>query len=221
MADKLMRAQVTIPMDGGLPEDYPTNTFYFDGDDGLTDAQYHGGVMDLLQAFYQAIDGVLYPVQVDSPATVKIYDMRDALPRLPEFEGVIVLTPSAGDMLPGEVSLVSSFRAQYVSGVPNARRRGRVYIGPIQAGQNVISGAQARPWSVAVDALADASDAMANGVVIAGGLAVKWAVYSPTTDATSSIDDAFNDVVAGWVDDAWDTQRRRGCAATTRNDWVA
>jgi len=49
MADKLMRAQVTIPLIGGLPEDYPTNTFYFDGDDGLTDAQYHGAVVDLLR----------------------------------------------------------------------------------------------------------------------------------------------------------------------------
>jgi len=220
MADKLMRAQVTIPLVGGLPIDYPTNTFYFDGDDGLSDGQYHGGVMDLLTTFYQAIDGVIFPTEVDSPATVKIYDMRDALPRLPEFEGTIDLTPLAGSMHPSEVAICLSFKAAYVSGVPNARRRGRVFLGPVVevASRSIVDG-QSRIAQTVIDDICDAAAVMEDGTVIAGGLAVKWAVYSPKTDETETIDDSFNDVLDGWVDNAWDTQRRRGAAATSRTTW--
>jgi len=71
-----------------------------------------------------------------------------------------------------------------------------------------------------MQALADAAAAMEDGTVVAGGLSVKWAVYSPTTDAVDTIDNAFNDVLDGWVDNAFDTQRRRGPAATTRITWT-
>src|SRR6476469_1332456 len=117
MADKLMRAQVAIPMDSGIPEDVVTNTFYFDSDDGNTDASHWSSVETLLTEFYHAIDGVMFPACVASPAHVKIYDMRDALPRLPEFEFDITLTPTSADPMPQEVALVMSFQAAMVSGV--------------------------------------------------------------------------------------------------------
>lgn len=226
MADKLMRAQVTIPLDAGLPEDYVTNTWYFDGDDiGGTPnpGDYHDTVMDLLTAFYQAIDGVIFPTQVNTPATVKIYDMRDPEERVPEFTGTIALVPNAADMLPSEVAIVNSFRAEYESGVNPQRRRGRIYLGPICTAAGEVAFGHSRPSGAARATIAAASETLQEGKLLDDAFVhrVRWAVYSPTTDLTSSIDDAFNDVIAGWVDDAWDTQRRRGAAATGRNTWAA
>lgn len=219
MADKLMRAVVTIPLTGGVPEDFITNTFYFDGDDGNSDAEYFTAVQTLLTDFYQAIDEPVFPASVDTPATVKIYDMRDPEPRLPEGTFNIALDPTASAPFPGEVALCLSFQAAQVSGVNPARRRGRVYIGPINStGADVVSG-QNRPNSAIIDALCDAAAAMENGEPMTVG-SVKWAVYSPTTDASSSIDDAFNDVVDGWVDNSWDTQRRRGTDPSSRTTWT-
>lgn len=226
MADKLMRAQVTIPLDAGLPEDYITNTWYFDGDDALG-AQpvesYHNAVMSLLTAFYQAIDGVIFPSTVNSPAVVKIYDMRDPEERVPELTDTITLTPTADDPLPGEVAIVASFRADYESGVNPQRRRGRIYLGPIATSASEVAFGHSRPSGGARAAIAAACETLQEGQLLNIGdpERVRWSVYSPTTDATQSIDDAFNDVMAGWVDDAWDTQRRRGAAATGRNTWSA
>jgi hypothetical protein len=40
-----------------------------------------------------------------------------------------------------------------------------------------------------------------------------WVVYSPT-------DDAYHEVANGWVDNAWDTQRRRGYKPTSRTTFT-
>lgn len=215
MADKLMRVQVIIPVTSGIPEDAITNTLYFDGDDGDTDAAYHSAARQLVVDFYNAIDGVIFPNTVDTTATIKIYDMRDPEPRLPEFIDTFTLTPTANNPFPSEVSICLSFSAQQVSGVPAARRRGRIFLGPITDAIGSFPDDQCRPSSTALTAIASAAGNMENGEAITPG-SVKWAVYSPTTDATSSIDDAFNDVVDGWVDNAFDTQRRRGPVATSR-----
>lgn len=224
MADKLMRAQVTIPLDSALPEDSFVNTFYFDGDDTLgedLDSEYHSVVYNLLQTFYQSIDAYLAN-SVASPATLKIYDMRDPLPRVPEFTGTIPLTDSAQPPLPSEVALCVSFQADPVSGVAQARRRGRVFIGPLPSTASfaVVTAGQLRPHTALVGAFADAANAMADGADTVGGSHVSWAVYSPTLDAIGTIDDAFNDVTNGWVDNAYDTQRRRGAAPSSRTLWT-
>jgi len=40
-----------------------------------------------------------------------------------------------------------------------------------------------------------------------------WVVYSPTNGNTVNVDN-------GWVDNAFDTQRRRGLAVTARTNWT-
>jgi hypothetical protein len=42
-----------------------------------------------------------------------------------------------------------------------------------------------------------------------GGIDVDWVVHSPTHDTNTKVKEA-------WVDDEWDTQRRRGQRATKR-----
>lgn len=216
MADKLMRAIVSIPLDNGLPEDNIVNTWHFDGDDGLVDAIYHAHVMTHLTTFYQAIDTVLFPGSVNTPATVKIYDMRDATPRVPEYEDTITLNPEGNAPLPNEVALCLSFQADAVSGVSQARRRGRIFLGPITVTAYESVASHSRPTATVRNAVAAAADTMLTALGEEPGPKVSWSIYSPTTDLTSSIDDAFNDVQNGWVDNAWDIQRRRGAAPTLR-----
>lgn len=231
MPDKLMRAQVTIPLDSGIPEDAIVNTLYFDGDEDLdqvaTDADYHNTVFDALSTFYQSIDGVVFANNVGTVANVKIYDMRDPEPRQPEFEDAIAIAATAAPPLPNEVALCLSFQAAAVSGQLQRRRRGRIYLGPIadDAGTTAIINGQHRPLLAMRQTVIDAADAMKQTDLPIGiGGSVRWAIYSRTTDLGvgspalpgTSIDDAFHDVDNGWVDDTWDTQRRRGPAATSR-----
>lgn len=215
MPDTLLRVQVVIPTTGGVPDDSVSNTFYFDGDDGNSEEDYYTVARQMVVDFYGAIDGVLFPNTVDSPATMKMYDMRDATPRIPKFTDTFPITPTASDPFPSEVALCASFRAAQVSGVPAARRRGRLYIGPITIIRGTIIDGQSRPDSTAMTTLATACANLEDGGAMNVG-SMKWAVYSPTTHLATNVDDAFNDVLDGWVDNAWDTQRRRGCDASAR-----
>jgi hypothetical protein len=220
VADKLMRAQVTIPMDGALPEDYVTNTWYFDGDDaGLTptDAEWGDAVHDLLGAFYYVGGAEIFPTQIGANATLKVYDMRDPEPRVPFWTSTFALPAGTGDMLPAEVALCMSFAASPLSGVNQARRRGRVFLGPCRVGAQTIVASQSRPTDGVRNGIAAAAATLIDGLDAVPGAKVKWAIYSPTTDlGGASIDDSFHDVVSGWVDNAWDIQRRRGPAPTAR-----
>lgn len=216
MADRLIRAQVTIPLDTGIPADAITNTWHFDGDDGNTDASYESATMTALRQFYGDIDGVVFPESISSPATVKLYNLRDPLPRVPFYEDTITLTPSVNRAMPHEVAICLSFQAAAVSGVSQRRRRGRIYLGPVALSVlNTDPGAPKVP-ALTRDAIAAAANTLRDGVAMATG-SLRWATFSPTDVATVGIDNAMNDVDNGWVDDAFDTQRRRGVKATARS----
>jgi hypothetical protein len=127
--------------------------------------------------------------------------------------------------LPEEVAVALSFRAEYGSLVenlptggsgptgkkhPRARRRNRTFIGPLNtfvldgvAGstnpQRVITAFR----QVLVDA---AAEFLAAG---AAGLGFSWSTFS-------QVEWAMYDVSQIWVDDAFDTQRRRGVAPISR-----
>lgn len=215
MADRLWRAQVTIPLDSLVPEDAIVNTFHFDDDDDPVAApdDTEGWIMQLLTAFYQSFDQLLFPNTVASPAVVKMYDMAELEPRQQVGGGTIPLTPSAADPYPGEVALCLSFAAAQESGVNPARRRGRLYLGPVANDVYVVAASQARPAQTLVDLIVGAADTLQAGLEhpASPGFRLRWSVYSPTTRAGGgTVGDSFNDVLTGWVDDAWDTQRRRG-----------
>ena len=221
MADRLYRVQVTVPLDSMIPDDAIVNTWHFDDDDDPVAApsDTQGWIMQALTAFYTAIDSAVFPASVASPLTVRMYDMREAEPRQPVDVDTIAIVPSADDPLPNEVALTMSFAATPISGVNPQRRRGRLYLGPIAASAGELVNSQWRPKAATRTAIANAASALIDGVEHPGspGLHLKWAIYSPTTDAGgANLDDSFHDVVSGWVDDAFDTQRRRGCEPTTR-----
>lgn len=198
----LWRLQVTIPMDSALTADYASNTWHFVSDDteAATD-----DVADALDAFYDDIAGQLSSLITPGAWVYKFFDLADPEPRVPRYTKTDRGPATTGsNSAPPEVALCLSFRGNYGSGVPAARARNRLYIGPLQAGS---IGADGRPSSGLVTALADAGDAL---LTASGAGAWDWVGYSPTDAGQFGI-------VQGWVDNEFDTQRRRGRQATSRS----
>lgn len=226
MADRLWRAQVSIPNDSGLAEDAIVNTFYFDDDDdGLqSEADTRDDIVALLTAFYNGFDVELLAGTFDVGTTIRMYDMRDPEPRVPLFTEELVNFAGATAAFPQEVALCCSFSADVASGQLPARRRGRVYLGPVNSGAGEVVAGHNRPTAAVRTAVANAAAIMAAGRQHASSSSrCRWAIFSPTTLATvpgATIDDAFHDVTHGWVDNAWDIQRRRGNAPSARTLWA-
>lgn len=215
----VVRAQVTIPRDTALPEDYSVNTWHFQVTGDFADTAQLEPVHTALNTFYQAIDTYLSPLN-HNPCIVKYYDLGHPKPRSPVRSTEMTLTyPTlTTSVYPEEVAMCLSYRGALVSGLPAARRRGRVFLGPVDfaTGEPVTGRVHIKPAvltavAAAATALRAASNAAADW---------SWVVYSPTLAAAGGTQEAAtSEVAAGWVDNVFDTQRRRGPKATARTTW--
>lgn len=220
---KVIRAQVTLERDSALPADVITNTWHwYSGTSttaGDTEAIALGGA---LSTFYGSISTRLSAV-FTGVGNVDFYDLADPQPRVPfATYNMTTFTPNT-TALPSEVALCLSYEAVPVSGVPQSRRRGRVYIGPLAVATSAVSGVgnDCRPTGACVSNLLSAAAAMTP--VTVGADTWSLAVYSPTQFQAQGGDagDSTNPVYRFWVDDAFDTQRRRGAPITTRTYQLA
>lgn len=194
-----------------LPEDSIVNTWWFEGGGGDPE-----NVYDMLYDFYNVvptggtlgIGGYMSDDHFTGQVTIKGYNMATPEPRAPMFEQQFEMPVlSTAESLPGEVALVLSYHAQPVSGTPMARLRGRVYLGPFAENTNT----QGRPISaLRLDIARSARDMLQASNA---STSWEWRQNSPTRVASSI-------VVGGWVDDSWDSQRRRGWQSTTRTTWT-
>ena len=196
------RTQCQIATADNVSANFATNTLHVLAPDVVELALWHAAVA----AMYQAFDAYMNnQVRTTNGLLLKSYDVDDPEPRAPVLTNNYNLTPS-GAGLPPEVSLVMSFQAEQASGIPQARRRNRIYIPFLQSSANDTQG---RPSTSIVSAVQAAGAAL----LAASGPTSndwQWIVYS-ATDAT------FDLVENGWVDNEWDIQRRRGRPATTRS----
>lgn len=195
-----------------LPRDTMVNTWYFEGSGTDTD-----NVEDMLMDFYDKapagggaqISGNFSTQSITDLVVIRSYNLSEPKPRAPHSTATRSLANlGTGECLPNEVSLVMSYRAEYESGVRAARRRGRIYLPPMIEAANTLgrpSGSILNLVGRAARDLLAASNASASW---------EWVQYSETTGES-------HEVVAGWVDNAWDTQRRRGVDPTTRTPWTA
>jgi hypothetical protein len=215
MADPLIpggvRAQVILDGVSGLPEDRFVTTYAFGSQDGgaASDA-----ALDTIAAGLEAmwtdtypggtnpLDYYLGPV-VNSPARVNLYRLGDDTPREPT-EYTFAISPGMSAPFPNEVALCLSFFA--TRNLP--RRRGRIYFGPTgvgaQAGSPFTAG-DSRPVPLLMTTLLNAGKLLRDYAL---GL-YPWAVLS-------QVDGQLRPVTDLWVDNAWDTQRRRGVDPSTR-----
>jgi len=215
-------AQVNFSRAGGLGEDVVVNTWHFEADDDL--GVYRGqwddkivGLGDRLETFYKSFDEHLAG-SLTGAVKVKFYDFNDPSPgRIVRYEHDFTIVPYSGDALPGELAVVLSLKADPAAGVSPARRRGRVYLGPW--GPEILSYMSTSDPDPVVTAsiitkVLDAAVIMARGT----GSSFRLSTFSPTTLAQGgSIDESWNDVTSMYVDNALDTQRRRGSRAQARS----
>lgn len=190
------------------PEDRMVNTFHFRNLGPATD---YDNVRDIIQNFYtadnpfnnNAIKDYFALGMLTGAFTIQCYALTDPKPRAPKYlsSGSTVIGSSSG--LPAEVALVFSFQAEAESGELQRRRRNRVYLGGFSSNVND----DGVPVGELVETMLFSGRQML--LEAQASSSWEWVVYSPT-------DDAIHTVSNGWVDNAWDTQRRRGKIPTAR-----
>lgn len=206
----IWRAQVELEAGSLLPEDKIVNTWHFEGSETATDL---ANIDDMLSDFYDGANpsGRLFGVYSNSGVTgkvkIKIFCLADPEPRIPRGEFLHTWSRGAGGGLPSEVALVMSYQGSEVAGEPQRRRRGRVYLGPFNAAQNTAG----RPVQNLRQIIGEAASQLQ--AAAEASVTWQWVVYSRA-------DVAGVEVVDGWIDNAWDTQRRRGLKMTDRLPWA-
>lgn len=215
----ILRVLVTFNREDGVPADATTNTFHFNTGGVLlpTDAaEVRGRVL----AFYntattgmiQSIGKYLSREIVGAEVGCKVYDLNDPEPRVPVLDSPFVVTEgSSGDNMVSEVAVCLSYGTAVVAGDVRARHRGRLFIGPLNVqAQEFMAGEP----TVSADLRGDLGKA-AQALIAQDTALLKWSVYS-RADGT-----AHAPITHGWVDNAFDIQRRRGVKATIRSAWTA
>lgn len=210
----IIRCQVRLPYFTNLPEDVATNTLYYSVPSGVPTTGELDDVSAMIEAFYLGVGdnfaGVL--LRVGTPCEIRMYNLADAEPRQPiRIDNFALPAAVPADNMPLECAVVLSYHAAFSSGVPNARRRGRIYLGPLHTDVLNAGSASAFPAPTAtfiseiITAVGALSSITANGC--------EWVQYSPTTDLGLP-------VVGGWVDNEFDTQRRREGRPSSRTTFT-
>ena len=203
----------------GFAEDRVVNTFHFHGP-GAFDFGDIAGAINAVAEFYNSEVGVptnqgrslaewLSP-WVSRDAELRGYNLEDGRPRVPVIQPLTLNAAGSSTGLPEEVCLVAS-----MTGAPpvTRRRRGRLFFGPLVAMANHENTAttNSSPQDGLREDLAIACKRLADTTLTD----LDWCIRSihPAEN--------FVPIVGGHVDNAFDTQRRRGPDATIRTSWVA
>lgn len=219
--------QWIMPSDNGNPADAVMNTWHFKTNDvGTPNEEASDCVAEVLVPFYENIHTYLSSFLAGN-YVIKAFDLADPEPRVPVLEtGGSLSAVGSTSGLPCEVAVCLSFQAERLSGHPQARRRGRLYIGPLAIGADPIvadgTAADMIVGSTFRSALATQASAAAGVFIGTGsGSSMAWCTFSPTDVAEGkTLAQASNNVTDGWIDFAVDIQRRRGHAPGGRTLWV-
>lgn len=205
----ILRCQVRLPYTTGVPGDVATNTLHFFTPAAPSTQTEWDDIYQRVEGYYAQWGQYLASV-VDRPnCRITLYDLADSEPRQPIFSDTFSPPVAVGVAnLPSEVAVVHSYRGVLTSGQPPARRRNRIYLGPLSilATQGA-GGGFARPVQPLIDDILTGGAVLGTDSLATG---VRWTAYSPT-DATSWT------IVEQHVNNEFDTQRRRGVLATQKN----
>lgn len=212
------RSITRLTRDSGLPEDDVINVMHWRSSAEASDADVFTAITSRIDAFFTAMQTWLGSVLTGAGVT-EVYDMGDDPPRVPWGNDAFTFTPSASTCLPEEVAVCLSMQATPVSGIPQARRRGRIYVGPLTTGAVSIENGGTFVATNLRNALIAAADDLAAPDT---STSTQLAVFSrQQLQETGSMESAFTPVSGGWVDDAFDIQRRRGSRSRNRTLWTA
>lgn len=221
MADPVLsgviRVQAVLQGISALPEDRYITTWAFSSDAASTDAGKAAAIAKV-RNFY--VNNTTYGGNIASKlagstinetlSTLRAYDLGQPVgqrvPYVEPFTGLVLNTVAA---MPSEVAVCAS----YYAGFNQRGLRGRVYLGPLNT--NASTSSATAPTRVNNDFMLDIRaglDAMASVTAFP-----RWCIISrgfPTGAPIARV------ITGGWVDNAFDTQRRRGEDATVRHTWL-
>lgn len=218
-------ATVTLPYTTGLPEDTAVNTFVFDNDTGSEQTTL---ITELLVDFYTTVSGSfsvgsMISEIVDRNTDACTIDLANIVSLGPVgsvevgpvyFTDTFTLTAAHGSgtavSLPLEVAIVNSVSGPGSPLVPVARRRGRQYIGPL----DIVVLATGGPYPYVDPTFTALLAEMSEDLAVASTAAdVPWCVWSRTEPVLTVIE-------SGFINNEFDTQRRRGADASARVNWT-
>lgn len=194
--------QVSVPVTTTLPRDRFVNVFHMDHVAGAVQPTDLTNMANDIVALWNARFG-----RSSNEIMVKIYDAAGPPPH-PPLKTHIVNAGSvwAGADVPNEVALCVSYAGPNRN---NRRQRGRMYLAPqLKAGSPVFTWGQL-PDTNTLNWAADWYRKSNESFPDLGGVDWKFGVWSPAAQS-------FTQTTQYWVDNEWDTQRRRGRKATTR-----
>lgn len=202
----VVRAQVVLKTVDNIPENFVSNSWCFTLDSAST-----AGTMltPILKAFYDSIVSYYSPVIAQNGHEIKYSALPGVMPNYPFDTDIFNLGAApAGGKLPDELAIVLSFQGIKAAGAPQARRRGRLYLGPL----DTAAATDNRPATACLTAIANAATTLKASVIALGGNS-RWSIWSVADQVGVLVDN-------GWVDNAFDVQRRRGVLPTSRTTFV-
>lgn len=198
-------ARAVIHTVDAIPENFVQNQFCIES--GSEDLNVDA-VTTAIQKFYRAIASVYPSTIAQTGHELKYYELPGVQPNYPTYESAWTFaTPPSGNAGPSELAICLSFAGTRIPGQPQPRRRGRVYIGPLDG--TLCS--SPRPDPATRTLLTTNAAVLGDDInAITGHI---WCVWSEINGFPATI-------VGGYVDDAWDVQRRRGIAPSTRTTFT-
>lgn len=211
------KAVCSMPSVTGLDQDRIMNTFHFATDD--LDEAALDALTGRLYSFYNEVsassgnsiaDFISNYVTRAEDVRVRWYDAAGIPPNDPIVESSFALaSPDWTTCLPTEVACCLSLINDDVTAYPVRNRRGRLYLGPFVTETATAGGTGSRPTVALRNTLVDAAEVLHD---LDDAYAV-WVIWSRALGVSFP-------VTRVWVDDAWDTQRRRGERIITRTTKV-
>lgn len=237
-----VKAQLTLNRTSNLPEDVVVASFWFSravGDfvaadfDKLRDEIYQLFNEPAVPATANTVVAAYMSNDLIRTANSQTIDFYDAI-NFPDPLGSPIASRTVGiegaglaaTDLPGELAVCTSFHGdltnvpEVVPGLPagpagdtkpRARRRGRLFIGPLNTAALKDEPGDARVADLLRTSLATCTKRMVDDLKAYG---VDWCVASRAAGVLSPIK-------GGFVDNAFDIQRRRGTIASNRTTWLA
>ena len=202
----IIRAQVVLKTADAIPENFVSNSWCF-----RLDASAGSGAIltPLLKAFYDSLVSYYSPVITQNGHEIKYSLLPGVMPNYPFDTDIFNLGAApAGGKLPDEVAVCLSFQGQKAAGAPQARRRGRVYLGPL----DTAAATDNRPATAFLTAIGNAATTLKANTTAVGGTAA-WCIWSVADQVEVPVDN-------GWIDNAFDVQRRRGVLPTSRTTFI-
>lgn len=211
-------ASVTLRHRTLLPKDVSINTFHLSAPD--TSQATLDAIALAIERFYRtpydvdsdAVGSFISNVVLRASGSIEIYDWADPSPRVPiAFYPMELAANGVTSSLPNEVALCVSWQGDRQSGVNQARRRGRIFLGPLSTNATTtVANEPARPATAFIIAARRASERL---VTELSEDEVRLAVWS-------RVSSQLTPVTNGWVDNDFDTQRRRSTIPTSRSTWT-